>query len=41
MPVAGKSHGSKNVADVRRNSPLVGIVSLADFQITLSYSRRF
>ena len=40
-PVAIKSHGSKNVADVRTNSPLAGIVSLAGAQITLSYSRRF
>jgi len=38
---AVKSHGSRNIADVRTNSPLMGIVSLADSQITLSYSRRF
>jgi len=41
VPVAVKSHGSKLIADVRTNSPLVGIVSLADSQVTLSYSRRF
>lgn len=40
-PVAVKSHGSKNVADVRTNSPYAGIVTLADSQITFTYSRRF
>ena len=41
LPAAIYSHGSPNVADVRTNSPFIGIVSLADSQITASYSRRF
>jgi len=41
VPITVKGHGSTNVADARNNSPLAGIVSLADSQIVVSYSRRF
>jgi hypothetical protein len=41
VPVAVKGHGSKSVADERTGSPFAGIVTLADSQLVLSYSRRF
>jgi len=41
VPVAVKGHGSASVADKRTNSPYTGIVTLADAQLVLSYSRRF
>jgi len=41
VPITVKGHGSTNVADQRNHSPLAGIVSLADSQLTISYSRRF
>jgi hypothetical protein len=41
VPVAVKSYGSTSLADARTNSPFAGIVSLADSQVTFSYSRRF
>ena len=41
VPVAVKRHVSYAVADKRTNSPYGGIATLADYQITVSYSRRF
>ena len=41
VPVAVRRHASKSVADVRTNNPVGGIAALADYTITLSYSRRF
>jgi hypothetical protein len=41
VPVAVKRHVSYAVADRRTNSPYGGIATLADYQITVSYSRRF
>ena len=36
-----RRHARKSVADVRTNNPLGGIAALADYTITVSYSRRF
>jgi len=41
IPIAVKRHVSYAVADKRTNSPYGGIATLADYQITVSYSRRF
>jgi hypothetical protein len=41
VPWTVKGHGSKTVADKRTNSPFAGIVTLADSQLILTYSRRF
>jgi hypothetical protein len=41
VPIAVKGHGTKSVADIRTDSPYAGIVTLADSQLILSFSRRF
>lgn len=41
VPVAVKGHGSPSLADIRTNSPYAGIATIADSQVTVSYSRRF
>jgi len=41
VPVAVKRHVSYAIADKRTNSPYGGNRTLADYQITVSYSRRF
>jgi len=41
LPINVKGHGSKTLADVRTNSPVGGIVTIADSQLVLTYSRRF
>ncbi len=41
VPVAVKRHASKSVADLRTGNPIGGIATLADYVITVSYSRRF
>jgi hypothetical protein len=41
VPVTVKGYGSKTEADIRTNNPFGGIVTLADTQLSLSYSRRF
>jgi hypothetical protein len=41
VPVAVKRHVGKTVADIRTNNPFAGIGTLADYQINMSYSRRF
>jgi hypothetical protein len=41
VPVAVYRHASKSLADRRTNSPVGGIATFADFQIIVSFSRRF
>lgn len=41
VPVTVRGHGSKTLADTRTENPLAGIVTIADSQLILSYSRRF
>jgi hypothetical protein len=41
LPFTVNGHGSKTVTDIRTKSPYAGIVTLADKQIILTYSRRF
>jgi hypothetical protein len=41
VPVAVYRHASKSLADKRTHSPIGGIATLADYQVIVSYSRRF
>ena len=41
LPFTVKGHGSASVTDRRTQSPYTGIVTLADKQVILTYSRRF
>jgi hypothetical protein len=41
VPAAVYRHASKSVADKRTKSPIGGIATFADFQVIVSYTRRF
>jgi hypothetical protein len=41
VPAAVYRHASKSLADRRTNSPIAGIATFADYQVIVSFSRRF
>lgn len=41
VPAAVYRHASKSLADIRTHSPIGGIATFADFQVIVSFSRRF